>query len=61
MIEVPKIYVKKYGSIEKAINEGYYINWDEEDIKEGFKNGNGTMKDFKSYMENNKRYCYYVE
>lgn len=57
IFEVNKRYIKELGSIEKAIQEGYCINWDKEKIKAAFNYGDGTIKDFKNYMDNNKKIC----
>lgn len=61
IFEVDRSYIKEFGSIERAIKEGYYTEWNEKNIKEGFNFGNGTIKDFKNYMNNNKNICVYKE
>ena len=60
-IEVNKRYIKEFGSIEKAIQEGYCIKWNEKNIKEAFNSGNGTINHFKNYMANNKGICIFKE
>lgn len=56
---------KKYNgdtpaSRQKAINEGFFIAWTEELIRNAFSFGNGTEADFKRYMNDNKHYCVFV-
>lgn len=51
-------YMNLYGctfqtAIRKANEDGFYSEWDEERIKKEFKNGNGTIVDFKNYMDEN--------
>lgn len=46
---------------EKAIKDGYIIEWSKEHIKNVFRFGNGTGKDLKRYMNDNKQYCVFVE
>ena len=41
------------GAIKKANEDGFYSEWDEERIKKEFKGGNGTIVDFKNYMDEN--------
>lgn len=43
---------------QEAIKAGYFNIWTEKRIKGAFNSGNGTMKDFKEYMNNNKQYCW---
>ena len=45
----------KYIEISKKNND--YNVWDEKRIKGAFNNGQGTEKDFKNYMGNNKNWC----
>lgn len=42
----------------EAIKAGYFRAWTAERIKKAFNFGNGTMKDFNEYTENNKKYCW---
>lgn len=58
--EVNKRYVKQYGTIERAIAEGYSIDWTPERINNTFNFGNGTMKDLKRYMNENKDLCVFI-
>lgn len=46
---------------EKAIKDGYFMEWTKERIKNAFKAGNGTEKDLKRYMNDNKQYCVFVK
>lgn len=50
---------RKYGDVKKAIAAGAFNIWDDERIKNAFNFGNGTIKDFKRYMDNNKQFCYF--
>lgn len=34
--------------------------WDEKRIKGAFHFGNGTIKDFRAYMRDNKAYCTFI-
>lgn len=43
--------------IETSITSGLKRIWTEEAIKKAFNFGNGTMKHFKNYMDNNKKHC----
>lgn len=61
IFEVYKEYIKKFSSIEKAIEDGYCVKWDTERITGAFSNGSGTMKDLKKYMEANKKLCVFIE
>lgn len=49
------------GDIKKAVAAGYYTTWTTERIKGAFNNGNGTEKDLKRYMHDNKKYCVFME
>lgn len=55
------VYQKCNGSIEKATEYGFYSDWTEERIKGAFSFGNGTEKDLRRYMNDNKQYCIFVE
>lgn len=45
---------------QKAIADGYFLEWTKERIKNAFNNGNGTDADLKRYMKDNKQYCVFV-
>lgn len=45
---------------QKAIADGYFLEWTKERIKNAFNNGNGTDADLKRYMRDNKQYCVFV-
>ncbi len=47
-------YVK---SIAEAERTGDYNTWNEERIRNAFKRGHGTMKDFMRYARDNRPYC----
>ena len=58
----PIIAQKFYNSnIGAAVKEKDGVLWTDEKIKASFNNGNGTLKDFKNYINNNKKYAYFVE
>ena len=61
IIEIYKPLLKKCGSVKEAMLQGYYIEWTPERIKGAFNFGNGTKKDLKNYMDNNKELCYFME
>lgn len=57
---------KKYGgdspeTRQKAIDDGYFLEWTNERIKNAFNFGSGTEKDLKRYMKDNKQFCVFVE
>lgn len=43
--------------VEISKTSGLKRIWTEEQIKGAFNFGNGTIKDFKNYMDNNKQFC----
>ena len=43
------------------MKDGYFMEWTKERMKNAFKAGNGTEKDLKRYMNDNKQYCVFVE
>jgi len=43
---------------QEAIKAGDFNEWTKERIKSAFNFGNGTMKDFSEYADNNKKYCW---
>lgn len=47
-------------SRQKAINDGFFVDWTEERVKNAFNNGNGAETDLKRYMKDNKQYCVFV-
>jgi hypothetical protein len=61
IIEIYKPYIKIDGSIEKVIENGFFIEWTPERIKNAFNFGNGTIKDFRRYMNDNKDRCLFLE
>ena len=60
ILEIYQKYIKKFGSVNKAIEEGYFVEWNTERIIGAFNNGNGTKKDLKRYMNDNKKLCVFV-
>lgn len=63
IIEVGKSYINKYynGDLKKAVKNKDGLLWTDARIKAAFNNGNGTKKDLKAHINNNKNYCYFVE
>ena len=63
ILEIGKSYINKFynGDISGAVKGTDGILWTPERIKNAFNNGNGTKKDLKNHMNNNKKYCYFVE
>lgn len=63
ILEISKSYVWKYyggnSAAAKEAKDG--ILWTDENIKAAFNNGNGSTKDLKNYISNNKKYAYFVE
>ena len=60
-IEISRAKANELGSVKKAYEQGFFTVWDSDRIKRAFNFGNGTLKDFKNYMENNKNYCLFME
>lgn len=60
IIEVNKKYIKQFGTVDRAIEEGYCVEWSPERIANAFNFGNGTMKDLKRYMNANKNECVFI-
>lgn len=44
-------------SLRQALQTGKYNIWNNDRIKGAFNFGNGSMKHFKEYMQNNKSYA----
>ena len=63
ILEIGKSYINKFynGDIKTAIKNKDGILHTNEHIKNAFNCGNGTTKDQKNYIENNKKYVYFVE
>ena len=47
-------------SKEQNFKNGLFNIWTMERIAGTFNFGNGTLKDFKTFMENNKQYVYFI-
>ena len=60
-IEISKKKIKELGRVRLAVEKKWYTVWDEDRIRKAFNFGNGTMVDFKRYMENNKPYCVFAK
>lgn len=63
ILEIGKSYIYKFygGDIAAAVKEKDGILWTNENIKAAFNNGNGTIKNLKNYINNNKKYAFFVE
>ena len=61
IIEIYKPWIKIDGSVEETMRKGFYIEWTPERIKSAFNFGNGTEKDLKRYMNDNKNNCLFLE
>ena len=63
VLEIGKSYINRFynGDLNEAIKNKDGILWTDERIKKAFNNGNGTKKHLKNYINNNKKYCYFVE
>ena len=61
ILEVGKSYVRDFynGNLEECIKQRDGIDWTLERIKAAFNSGNGTEKDLKRYIEDNKDYAYF--
>ncbi|WP_024854745.1 hypothetical protein [Mediterraneibacter gnavus] len=62
ILEIGKSYLKKIydGDLKECVKKKDGILWTPERIKNAFAFGNGTEKELKKYMENNRSYCYFV-
>lgn len=63
ILEIGKSYINKFygGNLKAAILKKDGILWTNEKIKAAFNNSNGTIKDLKNHISNNKKYAYFVE
>lgn len=63
IIEISKKYLKKFYNNDISLIIGCKdgIVFNDELIKKAFNRGNGTILDFKRYMNNNKIFCYYYD
>lgn len=63
ILEIDRAELREYykGNIKRAIAEKGGLLWTTERIKHAFNFGNGTEKDLKQYMKDNKIYCVFVE
>lgn len=62
VLEIGKSYINRFynGNLNAAIKEKEGILWTDEKIKAAFNCGNGTKKDLKNHIENNKKYAFFV-
>jgi hypothetical protein len=63
ILEIGKSYVNVFynGNLNEAVKNKDGILWTDERIKKAFNFGNGTKKHLENYINNNKKYCYFVE
>lgn len=63
ILEMGKSYINKFydGDLQEATKNKDGFLWTDKRIKAAFNNGNGTAKDLKRYMQDNKHYCYFME
>lgn len=63
VLEISKDYLKKFynGNISLLIECKDGVIYDDKRIKNAFNRGNGTVSDFKRYLNNNKNFCYYYD
>lgn len=61
LVEVSNDHKRIYGTIKKAISEGYFMVWTPERIRGAFSNGHGTLKDFNRYKDDNRIFCTIIE
>lgn len=63
IFEIDKDYLKEVynNDIAEAIKQRDGMFWTDERIKGAFRRGNGTEVDLKRHMENNKKYCIFVD
>ena len=55
IIEISRKEARKT-SVKQAIKDGYFMIWTPEKIKNAFRAGHGTIKDFNRYKNDNKPY-----
>ena len=63
VIEIGRKYLRDFynGNLKECVSAMDGVIWDENTIRAAFNLGNGTKEDFKRYMDDNKKYCIYVE
>lgn len=63
VLEISKDYLKECydGDISLLIGCKDGVIYDDERIKNTFNCGNGTISDFKRYLNDNKKFCYYYD
>lgn len=63
ILEIGKSFVNNVysGDLKAAISDEAGILWTDEKIKAAFNNGNGSIKDLKNHINNNKKYAFFVE
>ena len=63
ILEIGRKYLMEFynGDLNKCVSEMDGVIWDENTIRNAFSLGNGTEDDFRRYMNDNKKYCIYVE
>ena len=63
ILEISKDYLREFynGDISLLIGCKDGVIYDDERIKNAFNFGNGSISDFKRYMNNNKIFCYFYD
>ena len=63
VIEIDKRFLKEdyNNNIKKCVVAGDFLEWTPEKIKSAFNFNNGTIKDLKRYMRDNKCYCLFLD
>lgn len=60
-IEISKRAAARFGGVQQAIKAGFFIKWTPDRIKKAFNFGRGSEIDLQHHIENNKKYCYFLE
>lgn len=62
VLEIGKGYLRKEynNNIKQALLNRDYLVWDKDRIKHAFNFGNGTEKDLKRYVKDNRQYCIFI-
>ncbi|MBD5534539.1 MAG: hypothetical protein HDQ99_02545 [Lachnospiraceae bacterium] len=62
VLEVGKSYLRDFyhDNMEECIKKKDGIVWTPERVKAAFNQGNGTEKDLKRYIKDNKKYAYFA-
>lgn len=63
LLEIGKKYVQEFynGKLYAAVAQKDGVLWTDDRICKSFNFGNGTIKDLQRYINDNKKYAYFVE